>query len=115
MKYYAGLSSEERSLNLFKFANESFDILISTDLGSRGLDFSKPIHTVIEYDLAENIVNFINRAGRTARNNLPGEIISFVEKKNKVYFDHLAEKNSQNEEFDELFSRNRSYSKMILK
>lgn len=48
--------------------NEHYDILVSTDLGSRGLDFTMPIHTVVEYDLAENIVNFINRAGRTARN-----------------------------------------------
>lgn len=95
--------------------NESFDILVSTDLGSRGLDFTKPIHTVIEFDLAENIVNFINRAGRTARNELPGEIISFVEDKNKIFFKQLAEKNSQDEEFDGLFSRKRSYSKLVLK
>jgi superfamily II DNA/RNA helicase len=90
IQYYAGLPSDQRSINLHKFMNESFDILVSTDLGSRGLDFPKPLHTVIEYDLSENIVNFINRAGRTARNELPGEIISFVEDKNKIFFEQLA-------------------------
>ena len=73
IQYYASLPSDKRSLNLYQFMNENINVLISTDLGSRGLDFTKPIYTVIEFDMAENIVNFINRAGRTARNNLPGE------------------------------------------
>ena len=43
--------------------------MISSELGSRGLNFYRPVDCIIEYDMAENIVSFINRSGRTARND----------------------------------------------
>lgn len=51
---------------------------MSSDLGSRGLDFQLPVDAVIELDMAENVTNFINRAGRTGRNGRPGESMLFV-------------------------------------
>lgn len=61
---------------LNKFANMSSALLLSTDLGSRGLDFD--VDLVVEYDCTNDIVAYLNRAGRTARFNRPGKIISLV-------------------------------------
>jgi superfamily II DNA/RNA helicase len=47
LQYFAGLNSDQRTNVLYRFNNEDFNILVSTDLGSRGLDFSKPINTII--------------------------------------------------------------------
>lgn len=58
---------------LNRFEKGDASILVSTDLGSRGLDFTLPVHYIIEYDMAENITGFINRVGRTGRNNVKGE------------------------------------------
>lgn len=72
-EYYADLTSEERSLSLSNFDKGMSNILVSSELGSRGLDFSLPVDCIIEYNLAENITHFINRVGRTARNGKHGE------------------------------------------
>jgi superfamily II DNA/RNA helicase len=52
IQYYASLPSDKRSLSLYRFINEDINVLVSTDLGSRGLDFPKPINTVIEFDMS---------------------------------------------------------------
>lgn len=38
---------------------------MTTNLASRGLDLD--VKQVIEYEMATNVVDYINRAGRTAR------------------------------------------------
>ena len=71
--YHASLDSSERSRVLHRFEMGSNQILVSTDLGSRGLDFTVPVNLIIEYEMAENVTGFINRVGRTGRNNVKGE------------------------------------------
>lgn len=61
---------------LNKFANTPNMLLLSTDLGSRGLDLN--VDLIVEYDCTNDIVAYLNRAGRTARFNRPGKIISLV-------------------------------------
>lgn len=73
LKYHASLDSNERSRVLFRFEGQECDILVATDLASRGLDFSTRVNLIIEYEMAQNITGFLNRVGRTGRNGVGGE------------------------------------------
>ena len=64
--FHGGLDQKMREHSLYKFANGSANILVSTDLASRGLDISG-IKNIIHYHLPENEDVYIHRVGRTAR------------------------------------------------
>jgi len=64
--YHGGMEQPERELSLFKFRNGSSNILVSTDLASRGLDISDVDH-IIHYHLPVNEETYTHRNGRTAR------------------------------------------------
>lgn len=64
--YHGGLEQREREESLYKFANHSVVTLVSTDLGSRGLDIPD-VRNIIHYHLPEGQEEMIHRIGRTAR------------------------------------------------
>ena len=64
--FHGGLEQKQREDALYKFTNKSANILISTDLASRGLDIPD-IANIIHYHLPENEDGYIHRVGRTAR------------------------------------------------
>ncbi len=45
------------------------DVLVATDVASKGLDFPGVQH-VINYDMPEEIENYVHRIGRTVRGPL---------------------------------------------
>ena len=49
----ASMSTEQRMLSLLNFSEGMHDILISTDLTCRGIDFGKPIDTIISFDIGD--------------------------------------------------------------
>ncbi|KAI6171054.1 hypothetical protein M3Y97_01082400 [Aphelenchoides bicaudatus] len=49
-----------------KLENEKSNILISTDLGSRGLDIENLTH-VVNYDFPKHLVDYVHRVGRVGR------------------------------------------------
>ncbi|XP_004690508.1 PREDICTED: probable ATP-dependent RNA helicase DDX28 [Condylura cristata] len=61
------------------FQNGSRDILLCTDIASRGLD-STQVELVINYDFPLTLQDYIHRAGRVGRvgSEVPGTVISFV-------------------------------------
>ena len=77
-----------RRANLKKFRNGEIDILISTDLASRGLDFDH-VGRVINYHLPNDIENYIHRVGRTARAGRTGLVINFVTERDQELVDRL--------------------------
>ena len=64
--YHGGLDQRQREDALYKFANHSVVSLVSTDLGSRGLDIPE-VRDIIHYHLPEGKEEMIHRVGRTAR------------------------------------------------
>lgn len=64
--YHGGLEQEKRERALYKFRNGSSNVLVSTDLASRGLDIPD-VENIIHYHLPLNEEAFIHRNGRTAR------------------------------------------------
>jgi len=69
--FHGGLEQDERERALLKFRNGSHQILITTDLASRGLDIPE-IKNIIHYQGANTEEAFIHRNGRTARMNAGG-------------------------------------------
>lgn len=64
--FHGGLDQRGREEALYKFSNASANILVSTDLGSRGLDIPD-VENVIHYHLPEGEDGYVHRVGRTAR------------------------------------------------
>lgn len=63
---HGGLDQREREQAVYRFANGSANVLVSTDLASRGLDIPDISH-IIHYHLPETEEAYIHRTGRTAR------------------------------------------------
>jgi ATP-independent RNA helicase DbpA len=72
--YHGALEQPERDAALAKFRNGSSDVLITTDLASRGLDVPN-IRYIIHYHLPSTEEVFIHRNGRTARMDASGTAI----------------------------------------
>lgn len=64
--FHGGLEQHEREAALYRFANGSANILVATDLASRGLDIPD-IDNIIHYHIPETQENYTHRVGRTAR------------------------------------------------
>ena len=69
--FHGGMEQEDRERALIKFRNGSHQILVTTDLASRGLDIPE-IESVVHYHLPLKEDAFIHRNGRTARMNAEG-------------------------------------------
>lgn len=64
--FHGGMEQKEREDTLYKFSNGSANVLVSTDLASRGLDIPD-IGNIIHYHLPLGEEEYIHRIGRTAR------------------------------------------------
>ena len=72
--FHGGLDQKEREAALYKFSNGSANIIVCTDLASRGLDIDGIGH-VIHYHLPETREACTHRNGRTARWDATGDVI----------------------------------------
>ncbi len=71
-------SQGQRARTLAQFRRQDINILLATDVASRGLDIDDVSH-VINYDLPATREDYIHRIGRTGRANKTGVAITFVE------------------------------------
>ena len=69
--YHGALEQIDREKTLIKFRNGSTNILVTTNLASRGLDIPE-IEAVIHYQLPNTEEEMIHRNGRTARMHANG-------------------------------------------
>ncbi|XP_013383180.1 probable ATP-dependent RNA helicase DDX41 [Lingula anatina] len=70
---------EERSWAVDQFRKGAKDVLVATDVASKGLDFPDIQH-VINYDMPEDIENYVHRIGRTGRSANRGVATTFISK-----------------------------------
>lgn len=75
--YHGAMDQQERECAVAMFNNGSANILVSTDLASRGLDIDKVEH-IIHYHLPVSEQTYIHRNGRTARVAATGEAYVIV-------------------------------------
>ncbi len=72
--YHGAMEQQERDSALCKFRNGTVNVLVTTDLASRGLDIPN-IRYIIHYHLPHTEDSFIHRNGRTARMDASGTAI----------------------------------------
>lgn len=71
--YHGGLEQNERENAVELLNNGTTPILVSTDLGSRGLDIAE-LSAVVHYHLPPTVEAWTHRNGRTARQDANGEV-----------------------------------------
>ena len=76
---HGGKDQEERSRAIDMFRTKEKDVLVATDIASKGLDFEEIKH-VINYDMPDDIENYVHRIGRTGRSGRTGIATTFINK-----------------------------------
>lgn len=71
-------SQGQRQKALAQFKNNQIQVLVATDVASRGLDIDDVTH-VINFDQPASYEDYIHRIGRTGRANKKGIALSFIE------------------------------------
>lgn len=74
---HGDLDQSKREESLTKFREGNAQVLIATDLASRGLDISG-VSFVINYDAPKEIATYVHRIGRTGRIGHRGTAMTFV-------------------------------------
>ena len=71
------MSQHRREQSMGKFRSGKADILVATDVASRGIDVPR-VELVINYDVPNQELAYFHRIGRTARAGAKGQAITFV-------------------------------------
>ena len=71
-------SQNQRQRALLEFKEDRLQVLIATDVASRGLDIEDVTH-VISYDAPASYDDYVHRIGRTGRAGKKGTALTFVE------------------------------------
>lgn len=75
-------TQDEREKTLQGFRNRQFQILVATDIMSRGIDIDNISH-ILNYDVPQDAEDYIHRIGRTARAATTGTAITFINEKDQ--------------------------------
>ena len=76
---HGGKSQAERDEAIVSFKAGAADVLVATDVASKGLDFPNIQH-VINFDMPAEIENYVHRIGRTGRCGKTGIATTFINK-----------------------------------
>jgi ATP-dependent RNA helicase DeaD len=71
------MSQSRREQSMGKFRSGRADILVATDVASRGIDVPR-VELVVNYDVPNQEMAYFHRIGRTARAGAEGRAITFV-------------------------------------
>lgn len=74
---HSDLEQSERNSVMHEFRNERVNILVATDIVSRGIDIDD-ISLIINFDVPFDVEDYVHRIGRTARAGDSGMAITFV-------------------------------------
>ncbi len=77
---HSDLEQKEREQVMRDFKNKKLQILVATDIISRGIDVVD-LDLIINYDVPRDPEDYIHRIGRTARAEKSGVALTFVNKK----------------------------------
>ena len=87
------LDQISRDENLIKFSSSCANILVATDIASRGLDIDG-VDLVINYDFPKDLAQYTHRIGRTGRINKSGVAVTLL-KQSQVFGEEFKDKEIQ--------------------
>lgn len=79
---HSDLDQKAREKVLLDFKNRKIQILVGTDIISRGIDIDN-IELVINYDVPNDCEDYVHRVGRTARAEKEGVALTFINEDSK--------------------------------
>lgn len=82
---HSDLEQKERDQVMLDFRNGKVDVLVATDVVSRGIDVTD-VPLVINYDVPHDPEDYVHRIGRTARAENAGEAITLVSPEDAKYW-----------------------------
>ncbi len=85
---HSDLEQHERISVLNDFKNRKIQILVATDIVSRGIDIDN-IDLVINYDVPADAEDYVHRVGRTARAASTGVALTFINSKDVRSFQNI--------------------------
>lgn len=74
---HSDLEQRERDDVMYRFKTGQVDVLIATDIVSRGIDIDD-IQLVVNYDVPHDAEDYVHRIGRTARAGAEGRAVTLV-------------------------------------
>lgn len=86
---HGGKTQEQRESSIKGFKDDTYNILIATDVAGRGIDVPD-VALVINYDMPNNIEMYTHRIGRTGRAGKKGVALTFLtlaEPEHQVLYD----------------------------
>ena len=81
--FHGGLEQKQREDSLYRFSNGSANVLVCTDLASRGLDIPD-IQNIVHYHLPLGEDGYIHRVGRTARWDKSGKTFFVLNQEEQI-------------------------------
>ena len=85
---HSDLEQKERDEVMLDFRNGKVDVLVATDIVSRGIDVDD-IPLVINYDVPHDAEDYVHRIGRTARAANKGEAITLISPDDKRFMNKI--------------------------
>jgi ATP-dependent RNA helicase RhlE len=83
--FHGELSQGARAQVLEEFKAERWEVVVTTDLASRGIDIAQ-LPVVVNYDLPRSATDYVHRIGRTGRAGHSGVAISLVTAAAEAHF-----------------------------
>lgn len=87
---HSDLEQADREEVMNKFKAGRINVLVATDIVSRGIDISG-IQLVINYDLPRDHEDYVHRIGRTARADADGESVTMISADNRLELHKFAQ------------------------
>ncbi len=85
---HSDLEQHERDQVMLDFRNGKVDVLVATDVVSRGIDVTD-VPLVINYDVPRDPEDYVHRIGRTARAENSGEAVTLVSPEDAKYWNRI--------------------------
>ncbi|WP_405294065.1 DEAD/DEAH box helicase [Methanobrevibacter sp.] len=85
---HGDMTQQVRDKVMNKFRNGNIDVLVATDVAARGLDIAN-VDVIINYDVPQNIDDYIHRIGRTARAGKTGFAFTLISKDEISRFNNI--------------------------
>jgi ATP-dependent RNA helicase RhlE len=109
---HSDLTQKEREEIMLQFRNRKLNILVATDLLSRGIDVDN-IELIINYDVPHEGEDYIHRIGRTARAESDGVAITLISQQEQYKFariERMLEKEVTKSAVPEAFGETPAYN-----